>query len=84
MDDLKGKRAIIKAFDKNPNLLRRMKELNNCIIVGTLGCSSCHIPKFARCWEKVRRELQREAFLKFRNTPQFKKEQERLENEIKK
>lgn len=61
-----------------------MKSLNNCIIVGVIGCSSCHLPKFARCWEKVRKELQFEAFMKIKDTPQFKREQERINNEIKK
>jgi len=61
-----------------------MKELNNCMIVGVMGCSSCHLPKFVRCWDKVRREIQFEAFRKFKDTPQFKREQEKLLNEMKK
>jgi CxxC motif-containing protein (DUF1111 family) len=61
-----------------------MKSLNNCIIVGASGCSSCHLPKFVRCWDKVRRELQFEAFQRIKDTPQFKREQERINNEIKK
>jgi len=82
--DLKGKRAIIKALSKNPILLRKMKDLNNCIIVGVIGCSTCRLPKFFRCWEKVRRQIQFEAFKKIADTPQFKKEREKIINEIKK
>jgi hypothetical protein len=54
------------------------------MIVGVMGCSSCHLPKFVRCWDKVRREIQFEAFRKFKDTPQFKREQEKLLNEMKK
>jgi hypothetical protein len=58
-----------------------MKNLNNCNVVGLVGCASCHLPIFVRCWSKVVRELQFDVFKKIKDTPQFKREQERLMKE---
>ncbi|MBW3015244.1 hypothetical protein KY330_02380 [Candidatus Woesearchaeota archaeon] len=59
-----------------------MKESNNCLIVG-MGCTACRIPTFAKCWEKVRKEIQREAWIQLKDTEQFKKDREIMDNELK-
>lgn len=78
---LKGKRAIINIIAKDPNLQRRMRETNNCKAVG-FWCKNCPVPTFHRCWDKVRRELVMEAFIKVKDTPTYKREQEKIEKDL--
>jgi len=81
---LKGKRSIVNVIASNPDLQKRMRIANNCKSVGYWGCSNCTIPTLARCFKKVRNDLMLEAFIKYRDHPNYKKEQEKINKELKK
>jgi pyruvate/2-oxoacid:ferredoxin oxidoreductase beta subunit len=84
----KGKRSFINALspytsDLNINQFQKiMKRVNNCK-ASAWKCSSCPLSTFKRCYAKTVEVLQKEAFLKYRDRPEWKKEQERINKETK-
>jgi len=81
---LKGKRSIVNVIASSPELQKRMRIANNCKAAGYWGCGNCTIPTLARCFKKVRNDLMFEAFIKYRDYPNYKKEQEKINKELKK
>ena len=82
----KGKRRIIKAISTDTSDLnidryqQIVKRANNCK-ASSWKCSSCHVPTINKCYAKARKALENMAFLKYRDRPEYKKEQEKIEKE---
>ncbi len=79
----KGKRKIVEVLTPSTTVIptryqELMKRINNCKATSFWGCKSCTIPTLGRCMDKVRQHLQTEAFKKYHETENYKKEQERL------
>ncbi len=79
---LTGKRAILESLVNNPYLVRIMREVNNCVAAGT-GCRVCTVRKLSQCWSKARAELQKQAYKKYMDKPEIKREHERFIKENK-
>jgi len=86
-EKLKGKRKIFSVFDPNSNDLNipqvqvLMKRINNCKAT-SWKCTSCPIRISSRCFAKVRQYLNTQAMLKYRDRPEYKKEQEKINREL--
>jgi len=86
-EKLKGKRLILRQFvpetsDLNiPHIQQLMKKINNCK-ASSWKCKTCPIGRLAKCFAKVTHHLNMEAFLKYRNKPEYKKEQEKINREL--
>jgi len=84
----KGKRRFINALspdlsDTNIGQFQKiMKRVNNCNAT-SWKCSSCPLPVYKKCYAKTVRVLQMEAFKKYRDRPEYKKEQEKINKEMK-
>lgn len=85
-EKLRGKRQVLNLFEPDvsdlniPHIQRLMKKINNCKAT-SWKCKSCPIPTLARCFSNVTKYLQMEAFKKYRNKPEYKKQQEKINRE---
>ena len=82
----KGKRRIVKTLgsdvsDVNISQYQKIvKRANNCKAT-SWKCGSCSVPQINRCQAKAQNAINTMAFKKYHDRPEFRKEQEKIDNE---
>jgi len=85
-EKLRGKRQVLRRFEPDisdvniPEIQKRMRRANNCKAT-SWKCSSCPIPVLAKCFNKMVQDLQMEVFKKYKDRPEYKKQQEKINRE---